>query len=231
MAKMIFSNYRENFDNQMQKLLEQIILLGSMVEESVLAAVTALQQCNHTAAQMIIENDRAVNEKRYAIEDDCITLIVTQQPMARDARFLISVLEISTELERIGDYAKGIAQITLARGYEPIDTIVFSYIQQMAEVGLRLLSAALDAFNRKDATTARMIPGEDDKVDGLYNAVYQFVATKMIANQTSLDQANYLIWAAHNLERLADRVSNICERTVYLATGEMKELEENRGEI
>ncbi len=230
MAKMIFSNYRENFDNQMQKLLEQIILLGSMVEESVLAAVTALQQRNHTSAQMIIENDRFVNEKRYAIEDDCITLIVTQQPMARDARFLISVLEISTELERIGDYAKGIAQITLARGDEPIDTVVFSHIQQMAEVGLKLLSAALDAFSRKDATTARKIPDEDDKVDDLYNAVYQFVATKMIANQTSLDQANYLIWAAHNLERLADRVSNICERTVYLATGEMKELQENRGE-
>ena len=216
---------RETFDRAQQKLLDQVLILGSMVEQSVQAALIALQRRDFAAARTIYAADQRVNEKRYALEHDCITLIATQQPMARDARFLAAILEIITELERIGDYAKGICKINLLMSEDPIDPPVMFYLQQMAELGLDMLRRALDAFVNKDAAAARAIPYEDDVVDDLYNQVYRSLLAQMTADPASVDRGSHLMWAAHNLERMADRVSNICERIVYVSTGELKELE------
>jgi len=220
---------RETFDRHLHTLLEQVLVLGNMVEQAVTQAVAALQQHDHLAARRSYENDQLINEKRFAIENECVVLIATQQPMARDVRFLAAILEIITELERIGDYAKGIAKITLLLPVERIDTSISGDLQQMSELGLGMLRRALDAFVAGDAAAAREIPAEDDEVDSLYNRIYKELTRRMIADTTTVEYANLLMWAAHNLERLADRVTNICERTVYVSTGSMKELDLGNG--
>ncbi len=216
---------RETFERQLQTILDQVLVLGSMVEQAVLDALDALKRRDQTAARRIYEADLQINEKRYAIESGCITLIATQQPMARDVRFLAAILEIITELERIGDYAKGICKITQIISEEAIDPVLIYELQQMATLGLDMLRRALDAFVAGDATIAREIPMEDAKVDKLYNQVYHKLMEQMTVDISTIDRANHIMWAAHNLERMADRVTNICERIVYVATGEMKELD------
>ncbi len=216
---------RETFERQLQMLLDQVLVLGSMVEQAVLDSLDALKLRDLTAARRIREADLQINEKRYSIESGCITLIATQQPMARDVRFLAAILEIITELERIGDYAKGICKITLLVSEETIDPELLSTLQQMAAIGLDMLRRALDAFVRGDAASAREIPAEDSKVDALYNQIYRKLMERMAADITTINRANHIMWAAHNLERMSDRVTNICERIIYVATGEMKELD------
>jgi phosphate transport system protein len=216
---------RETFDRQLQMVLDQVLGLGSMVEQAVLASLEALRRRDLIAARNIYEADLHINEKRYSIESGCITLIATQQPMARDVRFLAAILEIITELERIGDYAKGICKITQLVSEEEIDPLQIYPLQQMANLGLDMLRRALEAFITGDAVTARKIPTEDSKVDDLYNQLYHQLMEQTVADITTIDRANHIMWAAHNLERMADRVTNICERIVYVATGEMKELD------
>jgi phosphate transport system protein len=196
-----------------------------MVEQAVLDSLDALKRRDQTAARRISEADLQINEKRYSIESGCITLIATQQPMARDVRFLAAILEIITELERIGDYAKGICKITQIISEEAIDPVLIDELQQMASLGLDMLRRALDAFVISDDVIAREIPMEDAKVDRLYNQIYHKLMEQMSIDISTVDRANHIMWAAHNLERMADRVTNICERIVYVATGEMKELD------
>jgi len=223
-------NPRETLDRALQELLDDILVLGGMVEESVRAAVAALKQRDLLASEKIYEADEHINKKHFEIEDRCITLIATQQPMAKDLRLLAAVIEISTELERMGDYAKGIAKINILLGTEPLVKPLID-IPRMADLGLDMLHRALVAFVAGDADTAREIPKEDDQIDALYNQVYRELVTYMIADTTTIDRANFLLWAAHNLERLADRVTNICERTIYMATGEMRELDRSDDEL
>jgi phosphate transport system protein len=220
---------RETFERQLQMLLDQVLLLGSMVEQAVLDSLDTLKRRDLVEARRIYDADLQINEKRYAIESGCITLIATQQPMARDVRFLAAILEIITELERIGDYAKGICKITQLVREEEIDLSLIYNLQQMANLGLDMLRRALDAFVSGDAEVARQIPVEDSKVDALYNQIYHKLMEQMAADITTIDRANHIMWAAHNLERMSDRVTNICERIIYVATGEMKELDTDEG--
>lgn len=222
---MPIASPRETFDRALQKLLDQVLVLGSMVEQAVQSALTALKQRDINTSRQIYAADLRVNEKRYQIETETIALIATQQPMARDVRFLAAILEIITELERIGDYAKGISKINLLIDDETIAPDILADLQRMADLGLGMLRRSLDAFVAQDAATARQIPLEDDQVDHLYNKIYRSLMDEMACTPASIDRANHLMWAAHNLERMADRVTNICERIVYVATGEMKELD------
>ena len=221
---------RERFDRHLQNLLDQVLILGSMVDQAMTKAMEALKRQDHTAARRIYNNDLRINQKRYSLEDECITIIATQQPMARDVRLLAAVIEIITELERIGDYAKGICKINLLLSDEPVDPVIINELQQMAKLGLDMLRRSLDAFIAGDDKTAREIPDEDDVVDQLYNQIYLKLVERMIADPATIDRANHMMWAAHNLERMADRVTNICERIVYVATGEMRELDTTEGD-
>lgn len=220
---------RESFDRALQNLLNQVLILGSMVEQAVQESMIALHKRDFAAARRIYEADQRVNEKRYAIEHDCIILIATQQPMARDVRFLAAILEIITELERIGDYGKGICKINLLMSEEPIDQATLIRLQEMTDHGISMLRRALDAFVKSDITVARAIPAEDTQVDEIYNQLYLSLIAQMAADSSLIDRCSHMMWAAHNLERLADRVINICERIVYVATGEMKELDVSDG--
>lgn len=215
---------RETFDRQLDQVQDELLLLGSMVEQATLDAVDALKQRDIDAAQRAYAYDKQINDKRFKIENTCITLIATQQPIARDLRVLASILEIATELERMGDYAKGIARICLLmKDQPPLKPI--TDLPRMSELTTDMLHRALGAFASVDVGQAIQIPKEDDRVDQLYNQINRVLLTYMISDPSTIDRANYLTWAAHNLERMADRVTNICERTIYVATGEMKELD------
>jgi phosphate transport system protein len=218
---------RETFERALQTELDQVLVLGSMSEQAIRQSVDALRHRDYVTARKIYEADIRINEKRYRIEQNCITLIATQQPMARDVRFLAAILEIITELERIGDYAKGICKINLLLTDEIEDPPIFYDLERMADLGLVMLRRALKAFMTSDVAAARAIPADDDEVDRLYNHIYLELIHAMIADTTTINRASYLMWAAHNLERMADRVTNICERIVYAVTGEMKELDVN----
>lgn len=216
---------RETFERELNTLQDDLLVLGNMVEQAVLGSVEALKQRDFEASERIYAADKYINIKRYEIERNTLALIATQQPMARDLRLLAAILEIITELERIGDYAKGICKINLMLGQGELVKPLID-IPRMAELGLSMLKRALSAFVARDAVTAREIPGEDDQVDKLYTQTYKELLDIMIADPAKIDRANYLIWAAHNLERLADRVTNICERIVFVVTGEILELDQ-----
>lgn len=215
---------REAYRQELQRLQDEVLDLGNQVETALLEAVAALKARDFRRSQEIIEGDREVNEHRFAIEHDVLILMATQQPLARDLRTLAAVLEIITELERIGDYAKGISKINLLIGDRPLLKPLID-IPRMAEKAVSMISRALHAFATADADLAQSIPREDDEVDDLYNQVYRELVTYIIADPSVLDQANYLMWAAHNIERAADRATNLCERVVFMVTGKMEELD------
>lgn len=219
---------RSTFDRHLQRLTDEVLVLGSLVEQAVLKSVEALSRQDRVSARSLYQQDQYINERRYAIENECIILLATQQPMGRDVRYIAGILEIITELERIGDYAKGISKITLLMddGDEPE---AIQVLQRMANIGLVMLRRALTAFTSSDVAAARAIPQEDDAVDRLYNQLHDRMIEVMLQDRTRVSTANYLMWAAHNLERMADRVINICERVVYVVTGEMKELDTPNG--
>ncbi len=215
---------RETLDRQLRELQDAVLVLGSMVEQATLNAVEAMKRRDIEASQRIYAADEEINRKRFQIENEVITVIATQQPMARDLRVLAAILEVITELERMGDYAKGIAKITIQMGSEKLLKPLID-VPRMAEIAVDMLHRALSAFVNQDAEEARKIPLEDDQVDALYNQVNRELVTYMIADPSTIDRANHLMWAAHNLERMADRVTNICERTIYIATGAMAEID------
>jgi len=219
---------RKTFEEALQRLQDEVLVLGSMVEKALMESVESLKRRDLEAARRLIAGDRLINEKRFAIEADALALIATQQPMAGDLRTLAAVLEIATELERMGDYAKGIARINLMMGEEPLLKPLID-IPRIAKKAQDMLHRALEAFVRRDVELARAIPDEDDEVDALYNQVYRELLSFIIANPRTIDQATYLLWVAHNLERAADRVTNICERVIFTVTGEMVEMDVEDG--
>jgi len=215
---------RKTFEGELQRLQDEVLVLGSMVEQALIESVEVLKRRDVEGARRLIAGDRLINEKRFAIEADCLALIATQQPMASDLRTLAAVLEIVTELERIGDYAKGIARINIMMGEEPLLKPLID-VPRMAEKARHMLHQALEAFVQQDVALARAIPAEDDEVDALYNQVYRELLTFIMSDPRTIDQATYLLWVAHNLERAADRVTNVCERVVFTVTGEMTEMD------
>jgi phosphate transport system protein len=214
---------RKTFEHELQEVKDDILVLGSMVEEAILASVEALKKRDIEAAKNILIADRDINKKRFEIENKLMILIATQQPMAHDLRLLASSMEIISELERMGDYAKGIANINIRMGDEPLLKPLID-IPRMAQKDVDMLHRALTAFVEEDVEAAQAIPIEDDEVDALYNQVYRELMTFVISDPKAIERANWLLWVAHNLERVADRVTNICERTIFIATGEIVEI-------
>lgn len=215
---------RATFARDLQRLQDDILVLGSMVEKALVQSVDILKRQDLKSARDLIARDHAINEKRFAIESDTLTLIATQQPMASDLRTLVAILAIATELERTGDYAKGIAKVTLMIGDTPLIKPLID-MPRMAVKAADMLHRSLDAFVRRDVELARAIPMEDTEVDALYNQVYRELLTYIIADPHTIDQATHLLWVAHDLERAADRVSNICERVLFSVTGELTEMD------
>lgn len=214
---------REAFERELQRLEDEVLVMSSLVEEAIARSVEVLKRRDLLGARTVIDNDLVINRKRFDIEADCMVAIATQQPMASDLRILAAMLHIITELERIGDYAKGVARISLMIGEEPLLKPLID-IPRMALQASSMLHQSLQAFVKRDVDLARAIPGQDDEIDGLYNQVYRELMTYVMSDPRHIEQVNYLLWVAHNLERSADRVTNICERVVFAVTGELVEL-------
>jgi phosphate transport system protein len=221
---------RQTFDKELQELKDEILVLGSMVEKAIIDSVAALKKRDIEEARKILAADRKINEKRFELENKLMVLIATQQPMARDLRLLASSMEIIGELERMGDYAKGIANINIRMGDAPLLKPLID-VPRMAQKDVDMLHRALTAFIEEDVEAAEAIPIEDDEVDALYNQVYRELMTFVIADPKTMERANWLLWVAHNLERVADRVTNICERTIFIVTGELMEIKNSDDEF
>jgi len=214
---------RKTFRENMKALEKDIMCEGEMVSVAIERSVKALKDLDVEKAKKVVNDDIYINKKRWEIEEKCIHLFATQQPVATDLRELIAVLSINTELERMGDHAEGIAKIAIMHGDKPLVKPLVD-IPRMAEKASDMLSRSLGAFVSRNEKTARAICDEDDEVDALYDQVYRELLTFMIEDPKTITRATYLIWAAHNLERIADRVTNICERIVFLVTGRMEEI-------
>jgi phosphate transport system protein len=215
---------RKTFDLELQRLQDEMLVMADMVENAITDAVESLKQQDPQAARRIIEQDSQINKKRYDLEHQCLIAIATQQPLATDLRVLAAILDITSELERIGDYAKGIAKINLMIGDQPLLKPLID-VPKMANKARQMLHDAVEAFVQRDVEKARAIPQQDDEVDHLYNLVYEELMVFVAKDIQVVDQANYLLWAAHNLERAADRVTNICERVIFTVTGQIQELD------
>ncbi|MCL0073517.1 phosphate signaling complex protein PhoU [Dehalococcoidia bacterium] len=214
---------RITFHERLREIQDEILIMGSMVEKAIARSVEALKKRDLQLAEQVVEDDQKINRKRFAIEEDCITIIATQQPMASDLRIIITVLNLITELERMGDYAEGIARIALMIGDEPPLKPLID-IPRMAEKARDMLRRSLEAFINRDSEEAIRINAEDDEVDNLYDQVFRELLVFMMEDPRTITRATRLIWVAHNLERIADRVTNICERVVFTVTGKMEEI-------
>jgi phosphate transport system protein len=221
---------REYLDQTLIDLKEQVVQLEAMVSHAALEAVDALLENDPERAKTVYLADKEINAKRFEIENECLITIATQQPLATDLRELASILEISTELERMGDYAKGIAKISLMIDKKSTKAKPILLLQEMTDITVDMMKRAVDAFVEGDAKTAREIPLEEDNVDLLYQQIYTGLVEDMMAKNKHISLASQLQWAAHHIERMADRVINICERTIFVVTGEMNELEESDDE-
>jgi phosphate transport system protein len=215
---------RQTLDREIHHLQDEVLLLGSMVEQAMLNAIDTLKHRDKNRARQVYSEDELINEKRYAIENRVLIVFATQQPIAHDLRLLAAILEVITELERMGDYAKGIAKITVLINDNdtPIPT---REISRMGDLAVGMLHRALSAFINEDVNMAYRIPKDDDRVDDLYTEILHKTIKAMIANPDIIDHSNYIMWVVHNIERMADRVTNICERTIFIATGELLEID------
>jgi phosphate transport system protein len=215
---------RDNLITHIQQIKDELLLMGSLVEIATVKSVEALRRRDTNLARQIYMDDQIVNQRRYSIENDVLIMIATQQPMAHDLRLLAAMLEIASELERMGDYAKGICKVIV--NLEDVDIpIPIKEIEEMSKETVEMLHTALTAFLNEDVETARSLPRLDDKVDKLFTKTEHFIIKTMLNQPESIDHATLLMWVAHNIERMADRVTNICERTIFVVTGELVELE------
>lgn len=213
---------RTDFHKRLREIQDELLVMGNMVEKAITSSMEALKKRDLKLAQQVIDGDVKINEKRFNIEETCIQLIATQQPMAGDLRYIICVLNIITDLERIGDHAEGTAKIAVMTGDEPPLKPLID-LPRMAEKAVGMLHRSLEALINSDVEAARQIIAEDDEVDDLYDQVFRELLTFMAEDPKILTRATRLLWVAHNLERSADRVTNICERVVFSVTGKMEE--------
>lgn len=214
---------RARFDVYLDQLLDELLQLGDIVEIAIDNALVALKDRDLKLSKQVIDDDDTIDKKRWELEDRCIELIATQQPMAGDLRVLITILQVSVELERMGDYAEGIGKISLMMGDEPPLKPLID-IPLMANVAGQMLRQSLKALVDKDTESATNVCKRDDEVDDLYQQVYKDLIELMVKDPVNIQRATYLLWVAHDLERIADRATNIAERVIFLVTGKMTEM-------
>lgn len=214
---------REVFQRELQQLQDDVLYLGSMAEKALMDAMEALRDGDATWSQQIIDDDLEINRKRFEIEDRALFVIASQSPVATDLRYLSSVLFIITDIERIADHAEGIARINILMGDEPLPRRL-GFIPAMADRAVAMLRDSLQAFMKRDIEWCRQICDADDEVDRLQDSVYDESFKAMISDPSTIQRNTYLLWTAHNLERIADRCTNICERVIYTQTGHMEEI-------
>jgi phosphate transport system protein len=218
---------RTNFDRDLKMLQDDLMFMGSMVEKAIVRSLDALKSQDMALSQQVIDEDDLIDAKRFEIEDKCIDLFATQQPLAGDLRNLITVLHVSVELERMGDYAEGIAKISRLIGQEPLLKPLID-IPRMGELAGGMLRRSLDSLVNRDVASALEVIRSDDEVDLIYEQIYRELLMFMIEDPGTVKRATYLLWVSHDLERIADRATNVAERAIFMVTGKMPEEESSR---
>jgi len=218
---------REDLDQQLNILQQEVSVLAAVVGKAILRSVDALKRRDLEDSRQIVAEDDYIDQKRFEIEERCMDLIATQQPMARDLRTIIALLHIVVELERMGDYAEGIAKISLLMDDEPTLKPLID-IPRMADKATNMLRDSIDAFMNRDMVKAQHVCKSDDDVDELYDQVYRELLLFMIQDPKTIERATRLLWVAHDVERIADRATNIAERVIFLVTGKMVEINVSR---
>lgn len=215
---------RQDFDRDLGKLEAELILMSGLVEQAIFNALNALKSRDIDKSQKIIDEDDNIDQTELEIERSCIELIRREAPMAGDLRRIVASLHIAGELERIGDYAEGIAKISITMGGQPPLKELID-IPRMGDMAVRMLKRSLEAFISRDANLVRTLSveleKEDDEVDDLYAKVQADLLELVKADPENAEPATYLMRVAHNVERIADRAMNIVERALYQATGEL----------
>lgn len=214
---------REQFSSQIHELRDDVVAMSSMTDKAMSQSMTALKRQDVDLARRVVTEDRAINQQRWQIEERALLLIATQAPMAGDLRLISSVIHIGTELERMADHAAGNAKIVIMTADEPLLKPLVD-LPRMSEQAQQMLAEAITAFINDDDEHARRVMEMDDMVDELYNQIYRELLTYMMADPGTINRATHLLWAAHNLERIADRVTNICERVIFQVTGSVEGL-------
>lgn len=221
---------RGTLDREMNEISDAVLRLGRKLERAVTLSVEALRDRNVDLAHQIIADDLKINKLRYKIEEKCLAVIATQQPVAGDLRQIIAAMHLAIEMERMADHAEGIAHLVLRLAHEPLLKPLID-VPRMAQVACEMLRACLDAFVDADPKAAKRAAKRDDEIDQLYDQVFRELLTYMIQDPKNISRATYLLWVAHNLERIGDRVTNIGERIVFMTTGKLKEIDGSwRGE-
>lgn len=214
---------REIFQKNLREIEDDIKKMSDSVLLAVKNSMKSLIERDIEGSKKIIADDIKINTMRFEIEEKCIHLIATQQPMAGDMRIIIAILNIITELERIADHAEGIAKISVLIGEADFVKPLID-IPRMGEKVVSMLERVVKAFIERDIESAQKICNEDDEIDALHEQVYRELIYLMVANPKIIQGATYLIWVSHNLERIADRVTNIAERIVFMVTGKLVEM-------
>ena len=217
------SSIRATFDQELQDLRDNVLRLGSMVDAAINLSILALKERDRNLADQIVVDDEKINDLRFRIEEDCVSMIARQQPTARDLRFIVAAMNIVLDLERMGDHAAGIATIVLRMGDQPLLKPLID-LPRMAQISQDMLRQSLDALTSRNPEQAMAITKIDDEVDLLYSQIFRELVSYMIEDPRTVTRAMYLLFCAHNVERIADRVTNICERVIFVATGQMKEI-------
>ena len=214
-------NSREGFHRDLRQLKDDLLTMGSMVEKALARSIDALRRRDLEMSRDVVREDDYIDDRRMHIEETAINLIATQQPMAVDLRTIIAIMHIAVELERMGDYAEGIGKISLAIGDDPLLKPLID-IPRMSDKAGDMLRRSLDSFVNRDVVAAMQVCNDDDEVDALYDKIYQELLKLMAEDQETIQRATYLLWVAHDLERIADRATNIGEQVIYLVTGKLK---------
>jgi phosphate transport system protein len=219
------TDVRQEFHQKLEGLKDDLTRLGRLVDEAVARAMEALEGGDLELAQEVVHGDGEINRQRYYIEEHSTTLIATQQPTAVDLRTIVAAMYVATDFERMGDYAAGIARLVLrlAETGDGTPVTLPPQLRRMAEIGRQMLEGVMEALGRRDAEIARSVAGRDDEIDELNQQIYRELIQEMIKNPEDIRRPTFLLWVAHNLERIGDRVTNVCERVIYMATGEIVE--------
>lgn len=214
---------RATYDRAYALVQDDLLRMGTLVDQAIANALTSLQERDRALAQQVIDEDEAVNRLRFKIEEACLALIATQQPAARDARAVVAAMNIVVDMERMADHAAGIAKTAIMMGDEPLLKPLID-VPRMAQIGREMLRDVLNAFVERDEAVARKVAERDEEMDLLYKAVFDELVEIMAHKPDTVERATYLMWTAHNLERVGDRATNIAERVIFVTTGDMQEL-------
>jgi phosphate transport system protein len=220
---MTTSSIRSALDREENRIKDDLLRMGSMVEAAIDRSIAALKQRDGQLAQQVIDDDKLINRLRYHVEDECLIVIATQQPAAHDLRIIVAATHVAVELERMADHAEGIAKITLRMLDQPLLKPLID-IPIMANIVKEMTRSALDSFMRTDIELAHQTIARDDEVDGMYQQIFRELLTYMLEDPKNISRATFLLWVAHNLERIGDRATNLCERTIFVSTGQMGDL-------